>query len=138
VARNESKIRLHSEKYQTAWEGIRKLNNGDEGMVGWRVLRREDIRCMEDAEDLRKKAKAREAQNMKRRQKKAELRAQGLLSVEEEEEMDCDEEEEGVDDRGPENQRLVSWIWTLAGTEGSDAAFGEGASKIWMAVMVLI
>ncbi|KAJ7856413.1 hypothetical protein B0H13DRAFT_1902672 [Mycena leptocephala] len=131
VARNESKIWLHSEKYQTAWEAIRKLNNSDEGMVGWRVLRREDIRCMEDAEDLCKKAKAREAQNMKRHQKKAELRAQGLLSVEEEEEMDCDEEEKGVDDRGPENQCLVSWIWTLAGMEGSDAAFGEGLCVEW-------
>ncbi|KAJ6517942.1 hypothetical protein C8R47DRAFT_929902, partial [Mycena vitilis] len=67
VTRNESKIRLHSEKYQTAWEAIRKLNGGDERLVGWRVLKREDIRCMEDAEDLRKKAKAREAQAAKRR-----------------------------------------------------------------------
>ncbi|KAJ7736077.1 hypothetical protein B0H16DRAFT_1326682 [Mycena metata] len=29
VARNESKIRLHSEKYQTAWAAIRALNGGD-------------------------------------------------------------------------------------------------------------
>jgi hypothetical protein len=125
VTRNESKIWLHSEKYQTAWEAIRKLNGGDEGMVGWRVLKREDIRCMEDDEDLRKKANQRQAQEARRQKKKAELRAQGLLSVEEEDEMDCDEE--GEIRRGPENQRVVSWIWTLAGTEGSDAAFGEGA-----------
>jgi hypothetical protein len=43
ITRNESKIRLHSEKYQTAWDAIRKLHGGNEAMVGWRVLRREDI-----------------------------------------------------------------------------------------------
>ncbi|KAJ7815732.1 hypothetical protein B0H14DRAFT_2277508, partial [Mycena olivaceomarginata] len=52
VARNESKIRLHSEKYQMAWEAKLQLVGGDAGKVGWHVLRKEDIRSMEDAEEL--------------------------------------------------------------------------------------
>jgi hypothetical protein len=126
VARNESKIRLHSEKYQTAWEAIRKLNGGDDGMVGWRVLRREDIQCMEDAEDLRKKAKARKMQRAKQQKKTAELRAHGLLPAEDDNDMDWEDEDDEDVGRGPENQRQVSWIWMLAGSEGSDAALEEG------------
>ncbi|KAJ7876173.1 hypothetical protein B0H14DRAFT_3083191 [Mycena olivaceomarginata] len=62
VARNESKIRLHSEKYQMAWEAKLRLVGGDAGKVGWHVLRKEDIRCMEDVEEL-----ARDADKRKRR-----------------------------------------------------------------------
>ncbi|KAJ7794769.1 hypothetical protein B0H14DRAFT_3496700 [Mycena olivaceomarginata] len=54
VARNESKIRLHSEKYQMAWEA---------------KLRLEDIRCMEDAEELAQDADKRKAQAERRRQR---------------------------------------------------------------------
>jgi hypothetical protein len=124
VARNESKIRLHSEKYQAAWEALQKLNNGDDSMVGWRVLRKDDIRCIEDKEDLRKKAKARETQREKRRKKNAELREHGLLPAEVDDDMDW-EDEEGPG-RGPENQRQVSWIWTITGMEGTDAGLENG------------
>ncbi|KAJ6512449.1 hypothetical protein C8R45DRAFT_813144, partial [Mycena sanguinolenta] len=79
VTRNKSKIRLHSEKYQTAWEAIRKLNGGDEDLVGWRVLKRDDIRCMENPENLWKKAKERAARNAKRQDQNLELSAHGLL-----------------------------------------------------------
>ncbi|KAJ7805539.1 hypothetical protein B0H13DRAFT_2244255 [Mycena leptocephala] len=53
VARNEGKIRLHSEKFQMAWEAIRLLSpDGDPATVGWPKLKADDIRCMEDTEDL--------------------------------------------------------------------------------------
>jgi hypothetical protein len=55
VARNESKIRLHSEKYQAAWNAMRLLEGGDPAKVGWQLLRKEDIRMMEDAEELTKR-----------------------------------------------------------------------------------
>ncbi|KAJ7681054.1 hypothetical protein DFH06DRAFT_1265705 [Mycena polygramma] len=55
VNRNESKIRLHSEKYQMAWEAKHKLAGGDASKVGWRLLRQEDIRCMEDPEEREKR-----------------------------------------------------------------------------------
>ncbi|KAJ7022857.1 hypothetical protein C8F04DRAFT_1272158 [Mycena alexandri] len=133
VTRNETKVRLHSEKYQTAWEN---------------VLKRDDIRCMADAEDLRRKAK-RMKSTMKRRKKQArELREAGILPAEEDHgEQDKDEEMFWDDDdsqveRGPENQRQVSWIWTSAGIDGTDAGLekvvqgvcvnktvGQGASK---------
>ncbi|KAJ6477516.1 hypothetical protein C8R45DRAFT_796113, partial [Mycena sanguinolenta] len=53
VATNESKICLHSEKYQMAWEALQQLRGGnsDPAVVGWSLLRAEDIRCMEDPED---------------------------------------------------------------------------------------
>ncbi|KAF7334554.1 CxC2 domain-containing protein [Mycena venus] len=81
VARNETKIRMHSEKYQMAWEVIRMLK-GEEGLVGWNVLRKDDIRCMEDAEDLRKKTKRHELTCARQERKQAELRAHGQLQAE--------------------------------------------------------
>ncbi|KAJ7799241.1 hypothetical protein B0H14DRAFT_3092830 [Mycena olivaceomarginata] len=63
VHRNESKIRLHSKKYQAA------------AKVGWRKLRKEDIRCMEDAEDLaRKEEKRKRAKQRRKRKWKEEVR----------------------------------------------------------------
>ncbi|KAJ7858428.1 hypothetical protein B0H13DRAFT_1640476 [Mycena leptocephala] len=58
VARNESKIGLHSEKYQNAWESIRLLSvdqDSDPLKVGWEVLKKEHIRCMEDTEDIKRR-----------------------------------------------------------------------------------
>ncbi|KAJ6503458.1 hypothetical protein C8R47DRAFT_1250447 [Mycena vitilis] len=132
VNRNESKIRLHSEKYQTAWEAMRKLNGGDERLVGWRTLKREDIRCMEDQEDLRKKAKAREAQAAKRKTIIANRIEEGMLPAEMDDDMECDDLEPipGVE-RGPENQRQVSWIWTLAGADGTDAGLEKALRVEW-------
>ncbi|KAF7325365.1 CxC2 domain-containing protein [Mycena sanguinolenta] len=127
VTQNESKIRLHSEKYQTVWEAVRKLSGGDEDLVGWRVLKWEDIRCMEDTEDLYKKAKARAAREATRRQKTSEKRAHGMLPAEEDDDMEW--EEDGG--RGPENQRQISWIWVVAGTEGTDAGLENGLRVEW-------
>jgi hypothetical protein len=57
VNQNETKIRLHSEKYQMAWEAKCHLEGGDRAKVGWELLQKEVIRCMEDAEDLALRAK---------------------------------------------------------------------------------
>ncbi|KAJ6458474.1 hypothetical protein C8R45DRAFT_843740 [Mycena sanguinolenta] len=128
VTWNESKIRLHSEKYQTAWEALRKLNSGDEMLVGWRVLKRDDIRCMEDAEDLRKKEKQRSTREAKWRAKNSELLAHGMLPAELEDDMDDEEEDVG---RGTENRRQVSWIWAVTGTEGTDATLTSALQAEW-------
>ncbi|KAJ7081909.1 hypothetical protein C8R43DRAFT_1092812 [Mycena crocata] len=45
VARNESKIRLHSEKFQMAWGALLRMEGGMESKVGWPKLRMED--CQE-------------------------------------------------------------------------------------------
>ncbi|KAJ7750608.1 hypothetical protein B0H16DRAFT_1277965, partial [Mycena metata] len=94
VTRNQSKVRLHSEKYQTAWEAIRLLQGGDPGKVGYRALKREDIRSEED------------------------------------EDMDW-EDDEGAPERGPENQRQISWIWTEAGADGTDAGLEKALRIEW-------
>jgi hypothetical protein len=58
VNRNESKIRLHSEKYQATWAALVAIEGGDESQVGWHKLRKADIRCMEDVDDLAKKRRS--------------------------------------------------------------------------------
>ncbi|KAJ7085995.1 hypothetical protein B0H15DRAFT_923193 [Mycena belliarum] len=129
VTRNEVKVRLNSEKYQCAWEALRLLYGGDERKVGWRALRRPDIRCMEDSEDLRRKERRRKAGLKRRRVRDQELRDHGLLDAEKDDDMqweDINGEEQGEEERGPENERQVSWIWTAAGTTGSDADLDDG------------
>ncbi|KAJ7842742.1 hypothetical protein B0H13DRAFT_1648725, partial [Mycena leptocephala] len=44
VHRNETKIRLHSEKYQAVWGAMVAAESGDKSKVGWRKLKKEDIR----------------------------------------------------------------------------------------------
>lgn len=66
INRNEAKIRLHSEKYQAAWEARKKLAGGDEGLVGWRRLLMKDIRCMEEQEDVNRENAKREKQRKKK------------------------------------------------------------------------
>ncbi|KAJ7715761.1 hypothetical protein B0H16DRAFT_1667046 [Mycena metata] len=125
VERNEIKIRLSSEKYQMAWDALRRLVGGDPRRVGWRLLRREDIRCMEDAEELLRGADKRKAQAERRARQEDELRADGMLPPLTEEEIS-----ERVA-RGGENVREVSWIWTAEGTAGSDAEMEEALRIEW-------
>ncbi|KAJ7712326.1 hypothetical protein B0H16DRAFT_1744247 [Mycena metata] len=79
VTRNEGQIRLHSEKYQMARDAIRRLCEGDLSKVNLRALRQEDIRCMEDAEDLKRDGEKCQRQTERRLQRESELRAQGEL-----------------------------------------------------------
>ncbi|KAJ6467014.1 hypothetical protein C8R45DRAFT_1106429 [Mycena sanguinolenta] len=83
IARNESKIRLHSERYQTAWEALRWLV-GPNGNVGWCQLRREDVRTMEDAEELSERQAKCKTQQARRKAKLQQLRREGEAVNEEE------------------------------------------------------
>ncbi|KAJ7860857.1 hypothetical protein B0H14DRAFT_3445824 [Mycena olivaceomarginata] len=125
VERNETKIRLHSEKYQMAWAAKVQLAGGDARGVGWQMLRKEDIRCMEDAEELARTSQKQTEQAQRRADHEADLRRMGelppLTSVE--------EEERAV--RGGESVQLVSWIWTAAGTSGSDEDLEEALCMEW-------
>ncbi|KAF7360092.1 CxC2 domain-containing protein [Mycena venus] len=110
ITRNESKIDLHSEKYQMAWEAIRLLSDdGDPAKVLWHVLKKEDIRCMEDTEDVEKKRKQREAHKARVQKRHEELRRAGLLGTDDAMDVDV---ETSDDDNGPipENRRQISWI----------------------------
>ncbi|KAJ7901050.1 hypothetical protein B0H14DRAFT_3422958 [Mycena olivaceomarginata] len=123
VDRNECKIRLHSEKYQMAWEAKRKLGGGDAAAVGWTKLLKEDIRCMEDPEELSRREHKRKAQDERRRQREEALRREGELPP-------LTEDEERVA-RGGESVRQVSWIWTGAGMMGADADLEEALRIEW-------
>ncbi|KAJ7071702.1 hypothetical protein B0H15DRAFT_925776 [Mycena belliarum] len=135
VTRNETKIRLQSEKYQAAWEAMRALNGGNPRKVGWRVLKRADIRCMQDKEDLAKKARRERATASWRERRVRELREEGMLPAEEDEDETMDWEDAGNDDDdvgdGPENKRQISWIWAVAGTTGSDADLDDALRAEW-------
>jgi hypothetical protein len=120
VDRNECKIRLHSEKYQMAWEAKRSLVGGDAEAVGWKKLLKEDIRCMQDAEELAKSEQKWRAQEERRHQREDTLRREGELPP-----LTMEEEQERVV-RGGESVCHVSWIWTGAGMMGSDADLEEG------------
>ncbi|KAF7330698.1 hypothetical protein MSAN_02447900 [Mycena sanguinolenta] len=126
VARNESKIRLHSKRYQAAWDVLRRLR--PEGEMGWHQLRREDVRTMEDVEELSKREK------LKR------LRREGQQVEDDGDGEGTDGEGMGADnddDNGErvvnaaENKRQVSWIWTTTGSTGSDAELEDALRIEW-------
>ncbi|KAJ7825975.1 hypothetical protein B0H14DRAFT_3088526 [Mycena olivaceomarginata] len=122
VNRNELKIRLHSEKYQVAWNALWKL-------------RKEDIRCMEDAEDLAAKEVKRRNAKARRKQKYDELIAHAVevpawLNAEEEE-GDGDGEGDDAEGRVRESRREVSWIWMGTGMTGTDAELEDALRIEW-------
>ncbi|KAJ7726612.1 hypothetical protein B0H16DRAFT_1665711 [Mycena metata] len=125
VARNETKIRLHSEKFQMAWEARLRIAGGDESKVGWPKLRKEDIRCMQDAEELSRNAEKRRRANARRMRREEEYREDGLLPA-----LDEDEDDAMVT-RGGENMREILWIWTLAGTAGTDEELEDALRIEW-------
>ncbi|KAJ6450007.1 hypothetical protein C8R47DRAFT_999048 [Mycena vitilis] len=84
VNRNESKIRLHSEKFQMAWKAQLQLAGGN---------------ASKDGE---------------------------LPPLPEEE-----EDEAEMVTRGGENMREISWIWTLAGTAGTDEELEDALRIEW-------
>ncbi|KAJ7301433.1 hypothetical protein DFH08DRAFT_978753 [Mycena albidolilacea] len=125
VERNESKIRLQSEKYQMAWAAKLRLADGDVKQVGWEMLRKEDIRCMEDAEELAKGTQKQSEQAKRRAEREAQLRAMGELPP-----LTAEEDEERAA-RGGESVRTVSWIWTPAATAGTEDELEEALCMEW-------
>ncbi|KAF7360081.1 hypothetical protein MVEN_00736200 [Mycena venus] len=130
VDRNETKIRLHSEKYQAAWNALFVCNGRIEGAFGWKQLKKGDIRCMEDADDVKKKEEKRKRAAVKRKRKYQELLAHGEDLQGFEEDMESEGEGEGGAGRG-ESTREVSWIWTAAGMTGTDAGLEDALRIEW-------
>ncbi|KAJ7016352.1 hypothetical protein C8F04DRAFT_1281651 [Mycena alexandri] len=118
VERNESKIKLHSEKYQSAWSALRALSADDALRVGWR--RREATRRTQEQRSRR----------LRRR-----LVGEGELRADDdggEADAGWEDDEDGETVRNPnENRREISWIWTVAGEAGSDAELEEALRIEW-------
>jgi hypothetical protein len=123
VARNESKIRLHSEKFQMAWRARLRIANGDVSKVGWPQLKKEDIRCMQDPEELSRKAEKRRKAEERRVRREDELREDGFL-------LPGADDDDDMVTRGGENMREISWIWTVAGTAGTDEELEDGNANL--------
>ncbi|KAF8144866.1 hypothetical protein K438DRAFT_1992428 [Mycena galopus ATCC 62051] len=124
VERNECKIRLHSEKYQMAWEAMRCLADGDVDRVGWHVLKKEDIQGMEDTEELARSEEKRKGQTERRWQRKAQLCRDGELPP-----LTADEQEREA--RSGETVHKVSWIWRGAGKTGTDTDLDDALRIEW-------
>ncbi|KAJ7896246.1 hypothetical protein B0H14DRAFT_2558175 [Mycena olivaceomarginata] len=131
VDRNETKIRLHSKKYQAAWGALLAAAGGNVSQVGWHKLVREDIRCMEDPADLVMKEMKRKKAKERRKRKYDELLAHGVdvPAWDRNQEEDSDGGgDEAVGRKATESQREVSWIWMGARNTGSDAGFENGCA----------
>ncbi|KAF7331973.1 CxC2 domain-containing protein [Mycena kentingensis (nom. inval.)] len=134
IARNESKIKGHSDAYQAAWSALGVLEGSSHA---WPQLRACDIRGMEEPDELSK----REAQKRRDIERQARRREEmGELGVPIDESDDSGEEDDGVMDvdaarkkkQGTgESKRTISWIWTLAGNSGTDAALEDGLRMEW-------
>ncbi|KAJ7862019.1 hypothetical protein B0H14DRAFT_3444990 [Mycena olivaceomarginata] len=132
---SELKIRLHSEKYQVAWNVLWVNAGQDERLVGWKRLKKEEIRCMEDAEDLAAKEAKRRKAKQRQKRKYDELIAHTVevpvwLNAGEEE-GDGDGEGDDAEGRVGESRRGVSWIWMGAGTTGTDAELEDALRIEW-------
>ncbi|KAJ7830049.1 hypothetical protein B0H14DRAFT_2366095 [Mycena olivaceomarginata] len=125
VARNESKIRLHSEKFQMAWRARLRIAKGDKSKIEWPELKKEDIRCMQDAEELSRKAEKRRKADERRVQREEEEREMGMRA------LLAEEDDNEMVTRGGENMREVSWIWTVAGTAGTDEELEDALRIEW-------
>ncbi|KAF7321843.1 CxC2 domain-containing protein [Mycena kentingensis (nom. inval.)] len=137
VARNESKIKGHADAYQASRAALAEM---DDSMV-WPALTPKDIRCLEDRDDISKREHRNRRQLEIRLQRQMDLLAEGWITSEE---VECvrdedDEEEEGEDaavgrktsKSSGESKYTISWIWTMAGQTGTDAALMDSLRVEW-------
>jgi hypothetical protein len=99
-----------------AWQARLRIAKGDTSKVGWPQLKKEDIRCMQDAEELSRKAEKRRRAEERRTRREREEELPPIAEDDEDEMMT----------QGGENMREVSWIWTMAGTAGTDEELEDG------------
>ncbi|KAJ7430256.1 hypothetical protein B0H11DRAFT_2263932 [Mycena galericulata] len=108
--RNDTKIRIHAEKYIAAREAKRRLVG--EANVGWRRLNpKKDLRCMESVDDAVQR-------NKRKVLGKGKKRAVGAPATAEEAREGVPEGGRGKD-RPSEGRRTISWIWMGAESDAS-------------------
>ncbi|KAJ7797034.1 hypothetical protein B0H14DRAFT_3093238 [Mycena olivaceomarginata] len=115
-------------KFQMAWQARLRIA-GDALKVGWPQLKKEDIQCMQDAEEVSRNAEKRCKARQRRLDMEDEMREDGLLP-----QLGDDNDE--MTTRGGENMREISWIWTSAGTAGMEEELEDALriewSKAWV------
>ncbi|KAF7319241.1 CxC2 domain-containing protein [Mycena chlorophos] len=137
IAKNESHVLFHSGKYQTSWLALLQIENGDLEAVGFRRLRKKDIRCLKDAEVFSRREEKRRERAMQRKER---LQQEGDLVESDamDEDARTDEDEGGEDEQFEEgsNKKLVSWIWHGAQV-GADAGMNEAVRIEWCNALAL-
>ncbi|KAF7325925.1 CxC2 domain-containing protein [Mycena kentingensis (nom. inval.)] len=103
IARNENKILLQSDKYQTARRALVAIA-GDAGGVSWPLLLKEDIRFMDDSDE-------------------------GTWQTAHD--SDVFGEDTSAPRRQGESRRTVSWIWRFTGQAGTDKEMQESLRVEW-------
>jgi hypothetical protein len=104
-----------------AWVAKLRMMDGDVKWVVRQQLCKEDIRCMVDAEQEIRSAETRCAQAEHRNRRQDELYLEGQLSPLRTDKIEWQE-------RGGENIRVMSWIWTSVGGKQSEEDADEGGS----------
>ncbi|KAF7324213.1 CxC2 domain-containing protein [Mycena kentingensis (nom. inval.)] len=149
IARNESKIKRFADRYQACRSALLVLEG--KALV-WPELQAKDIRGLQDADELSEREARNRRQIDRRLQREQELVDAGVLveeAIVEEGDMEQDDMEQkdmeqdnmeqdnmeqsaSTKKKGTgEGRRTVSWIRTLAGTTGSDAAIQDGLRIEW-------
>ncbi|KAF7358018.1 hypothetical protein MVEN_00848900 [Mycena venus] len=108
-----------------AREAKLRLANGDEQKCGWRKLLESDIRCMEDPDELQRT----QAEGKKKMERQ--LAREATLRAARELQPLGAEEQESARRNTMENTRKVSWIWTGAGTSGTDVEAEDALRIEW-------
>nr|GAT43939.1 predicted protein [Mycena chlorophos] len=136
IGRNEAKVKAYADCYQAARAALCQIEEN----VTWPPLKAADIRCMEDTDDLTKREAQRRRQQERRARQLAQLVELGVITqaqMEEGLESDDDDddlEEANVQEKQPgagESRRQISWIWTMAGTTGSEHHLQEALRVEW-------
>ncbi|KAF7322693.1 CxC2 domain-containing protein [Mycena chlorophos] len=142
IATNESHILFQSQKYQTSWLALLQIENGDLDAVGFRRLKKKDIRCLKDAEVFSRKEQKRRERIQRQLQKRQRLQEEGDLLEPESMDEDGEDEDDDEDDEEDElfvegsNKKVISWIWQ--GTHaGSNAQMGEAIRIAWCEAFTL-
>ncbi|KAF7321207.1 hypothetical protein HMN09_00209300 [Mycena chlorophos] len=122
INRNEGKVKLHAEKYQSAWRALVALVGLEQ--VGFTRLLKDDIRCMDDPGAMSLT--------------KAPIGDFPLVSTDKEdwvEQVDGDDDDiagtasgKGKGKGSGESRRVMSWIWEDTATAGSEAELDDGTS----------
>ncbi|KAJ7856129.1 hypothetical protein B0H14DRAFT_3644088 [Mycena olivaceomarginata] len=125
AAVQETQLPASGNEHSMAWQARLLIAGGDKDKVGCPQLKKEDIRCMQDAEELSRNAEKRRRAMARREVRETEMRADGLLP-----QLDDDDDDEMVM-RGGENVQQVSWIWTMAGTAGTEEELEDALRIEW-------
>ncbi|KAF7317384.1 CxC2 domain-containing protein [Mycena chlorophos] len=143
INRNEGKVKLHAEKYQSAWRALVALVGLEH--VGFKRLLKDEIRCMEDPGAVPSN-KARERAKEKRRAEADARRVWPSATFrwcrrtrpigwsrwdDDDDDIAGTASGKGKGKGSGESRRVMSWIWEDTATAGSEAELDDAVRIEW-------